>query len=328
MRQPATLMPFLIATCSLCLALAATAARAERAQAEVAPFMRAAGYVARDVDTAEARLHAHFAQRQPEAMTPGADVTPLEKALLLVDLMEPPLPRTRTVVRYGLVHEDPAADRFTPYAFVTVERYNLGPALHRQVQREHGAHAAASPKAFGVGPHVAWRFVSRPVMGATAGLLELARREIPPAEAARADCDGRPCLSVDHSLDELRRWREVKRQPGPFRSAYQEGGPDGLASAARAAAEVLLAAGLAQIEPGARGHAPRLVPHESERPAAARGSQPYLLLTLERNLAQEAGLDAVLHQRLLDDDAVREQWHRRVQTPEGRHFMHSAQARR
>src|SRR5690606_5648243 len=102
MRQPGTLLPFLIASCGLCLALAAPAARAERAEAEMARFMQAAGYAARDVDAAEARLHAHFAHRQPGAMTPGADVTPVEKALLLMDLLEPPLPRTRTVVRYGL----------------------------------------------------------------------------------------------------------------------------------------------------------------------------------------------------------------------------------
>ena len=328
MRQPTPLLPSMITACGLCLALAAHATGVADAETEIPRFMQAPGYAARDVDAVEERLRAHFAKHQPRSITPGADVTPVEKALLLVDLMEPALPRTRTIVRYGLVHENPAADRFTPYAFVTVERYNLGPALHQQLQREHGVGAVAAPKDFGVGPHVAWRFVSRPMMGSTASLLELARREIPPAEAARADCDGRPCLSLEHPLDELRRWREGAQAPGAFRSPYRESAPDGLSSAARAAAELLVAAGLAQVEPDLQGRNPRLVAHEPERPEAARGSQPYLFVTLERNLAQDTGLDAVLHQRLLNDDAVREQWQRRVQTPEGRHFMHSMQSRR
>ncbi|AVP56589.1 hypothetical protein [Pulveribacter suum] len=319
--------PPLFLILATCLALAAPAASATTAEAETGRFMQARGYAPQDLEAAEARLGQHFAAHQRGAASPGAEVTPVEKALLLLELMEPALPRTRTVVRYGLVHEDPQADRFTPYAFVTVERYNLGPALRHQLVQEHGAAHVAPAREFGTGPHVAWRFVSRPVMGTRAGLLELARREITPAEAARTDCDGRPCLSLDQPMDALRPWRKASAPPS-FQSPFNAQGAGGVASPARAAAELLAAAGLAGVETDLQGRRPQLQAHEPERPAAARGSQPYLFVTLDRNLAQEEGSDAVLHQSLLNDDAARQTWHRRVQSPAGVHFMRSTQPRR
>ncbi len=326
--MPLPSLPFLTLALSAGLALLAPAsASAARAEAEMGKFIQAGGFAVQDVEAVDDRLMAHFSQHQRGAVSPGAEVTPLEKALLLIELMEPALPHTRTIARVGVVHEDPRADRFTPYTFITVERYNLGPALRQQLAREHGEGAAAPPAHFGTGPHVAWRMVTRPVMGTRAGLLELARREIPAAEAQRADCDGRPCLSLETSWDTLRRWRPGS-PPGAFQSPYQALGAHQLARPARAAAELLVTAGLAGLERGPKGRRAQLQPHETERPSAARGSQPYLFFTIDRGLAQEEGTDAVLHQSLVDDDAVRQTWHRRVQTAEGIHVMHSTQPRR
>src|SRR5690606_4353969 len=118
--------------------------------------------------------------------------------LLLIDSMEEPLSRVRYMVRYGQMIRDDA-----PLSFVTVERYNFGPIIRRQVVDAYGEENADEPEAFGVGPHVAWRIVTMPLMGQAAAVVEAARREIGDEEAGALDCAGRLCLSYDPALDEI-----------------------------------------------------------------------------------------------------------------------------
>lgn len=276
-------------------------------------FASTDGFAPQDVDAIDARLLEAFVVTG--AMRPDGAASPLEKALLLVDALEPALPRTRTMLRYGQM-----ADGGTPYAFVTVERYNFGPAIRQMVVEDFGEENTDEPEVFGVGPHVAWRIVTMPLMGQTAGLVSAARREIGEDEAQAAECGGRGCLAFEPLPDDVQEWRES--DPGvQIATAYPDRTAEDTAVPARVAAEMSVAAGLAE---GAGGEPFWNGP---EQPEAARGTAPFLFLTIDRDLGQETGTDAMLGQTLLNDDAVAELWHRRVEFPGAVHWMQAARPR-
>jgi hypothetical protein len=150
-------------------------AQAGDLDATISSFVTGDGFVSQDAETVDGKLQAVFAQSS--AMRADGNVSALEKALLLVDALEGTLPRARYMVRYGQVMGEDSVSA-GPVSFVTVERYNFGPVIHRMVVEEYGAENAADVEEFGVGPHVAWRIVTRPVMGQEAAILEVARKEI------------------------------------------------------------------------------------------------------------------------------------------------------
>src|SRR5690606_24152350 len=159
---------------------------------------------------------------------------------------------------------------------------------------------------FGVGPHVAWRMVTIPLMGNTAALLEVSRPEIPQSEAERADCVVGGCLDLSVLVDDHRGWQEQQREVD-FPSAYVDRSADGLAVRARAAAELSATMWLASAEGGTiRWNGP-------EQPEAARGTEPFLFFYADTNAGQEFAVDAVLGQILLNDDSVEAVWERRLE---------------
>ena len=293
-------LAFLAAVC----ALPAAAAEVEQA---IETFIAEDGFEARDVAAVDEKLRAAF--------TAAGDVSPLEKALLLVETLEPALPRTRTMLRYGQM-----LDGDTPYSFVTVERYNFGPTIRRMVIEDHGEDNTDEPEAFGVGPHVAWRIVTMPMMGAQAALVSAARGEIPDREAETTDCGGRGCLAFEPLPDDLHRWQETETAID-IASPYAERTEGEVATPARIAAELAIAAGIATGDDG------RMNWRGPEQPEAARHAEPFLFLSIDRDLGQETAMDALLGQTLLNDDSVAELWHRRVEFPGMVAFMQAATPR-
>ncbi len=132
-----------------------------------------------------------------------ADITALEKALLLIDMAEPPLPRIRYAVRLSQRTEG-----HVPLSLVEVHRFNLGPAIRAETAESYGEENTADADVFGVGPHVAWRFAMQPSAKASAILLAAGRKEVADADAAAASCFGRGCLSLD-TADDLKPWVEA-----------------------------------------------------------------------------------------------------------------------
>lgn len=262
-------------------------------------FMNEDGFERQDVQVVDARLLRQF--KGTGAMRPDGSASPLEKALLLIDAMEKPLVRTRYMVRYGQMQQED-----TPISFVTVERYNLGPAIRTMVAQDYGEENTAGPEEFGVGPHVEWRIVTMPLMGQSAALVEVARREIPEKEAGSVDCAGRGCLSLDGSLDTVREWSEA-RMGVNVATAYSRTNEAGSPVPALVAAELAVAGGIAT---GAGGETYWTGP---ERPEAARDSEPFLFLAVDFDLGQDTNVDAALGQTLLNDDSLAETWVRRNQ---------------
>lgn len=303
-------LAFLAAACAL--PLSAQAADIDRA---IETFVFEDGFEPRDVASVDATLLAAFTAAEGGALRADHEASPLEKALLLVDTLEPALPRTRTMLRYGQMHDD----RMT-YSFVTVERYNFGPSIRRMVADDYGEENTDEPEVFGVGPHVAWRVVTMPVRGQQASLVAVARGEIPDGTAAATDCGGRLCLAFEPFPDELREWQETETV-ADMASPYETRTDDDVATPARIATELAVAAGIAAIHDGRPGW------QGPEQPEAARGNEPFLFLTIDRDLGQEIATDAMLGQTLLNDDAVEELWSRRVEFPGTVSFMRAATPR-
>lgn len=278
-------------------------------------FIGAPGWERLEADDVEIRLQDAFTNANPNAMRPDGTTGPLEKALLLIDTMEPPLPRVRTILRYGQHIADD-----TPYSLITVERYNLGPAVHAQVVSEVGAENAADLEEFGAGPHVAWRIVTIPMMGAEAAMLEVARREIAEEEAKAADCIVGRCLDATAIIDEHRPWQEQERSYS-FASPYAERGPDGLATKARAAAELAIAMGYAREEGGvAAWGAP-------EQPEGLRPGEPFLFFYADGIAGQEVALDSLMGQTAVMDDSIRALWERRIEVEGSLYWMSASDKR-
>lgn len=284
-------------------------AAADEVDDAIRVFIEEDGYERRDPLELDARLLELFGQAG--AMRPDGAASGLEKALLLVDAVEPPLPRVRYMVRYGQMMQEE-----TPVSFVLVERYNLGPVIREMVAQDYGEENTADPQEFGVGPHVEWRIVTMPLMGQTAALLEASRREVDDKEAASVDCGGRGCLSLD-MLDDAHEWRDIEPAVN-IASAYEAVSENELAVPARAAAELAVAAGLAEGDGGE--------PFWSgpEQPEAAHRAAPFLFVAIDRNLGQEYSIDAAIGQTLLNDDAVEELWLRRVEMPGAVFWMQAA----
>lgn len=224
-----------------------------------------------------------------EGMVPlDADISPIEKALLLIDTQESPLLRTRTLLRYSQRTMDGVA-----VSFIDIQRYNLGPAIREETIAEYGAENTADPEAFGVGPHVEWRFVTQPTSKEAALLLAAGRHEISDAEAAQKSCLPRPCLSLD-TLDGAGQWAEpaaVDRPlietayPAVIDSDFGDGSTE--ISPAYLALELGIDAGIATADDqGILWTMPERQGGESD--------SPILVVIIDRNLGQETMSDAAM----------------------------------
>src|SRR5699024_6630067 len=102
----------------------------------------------------------------PSVFLPSGTLDPFVKAVLALEQAEAPLGRVRVRLRYGqdLITAPPAMS-LVLVSFGQIERFNLGPPIRAELVQVHGAEKVAAAAEFGGGPHVAWRLVTRPVMG-------------------------------------------------------------------------------------------------------------------------------------------------------------------
>ncbi len=291
---------------SLCLITSPLAANQDPDRA-VADFTGLPGWVALDSETLEILLDDKM-ESSATAMRPSGELSALEKTLLMLEMTEAPLDRTRTILRYGQITFDDGGAPL-PVAFIQVERYNLGPALHQMAVEDYGAENVADVEEFGVGPHVAWRLAFMPIMGNQAILLAAARTEISDPDAARTQCLDRTCLDAYALADELHAWQEIETPITAFASPYRAAGWDEVAVNARIAAELSSVLGMASID----GETYSWV--GSEQPEAAANGTPYLFLLIDRDLGQDSGTDSIMALTALNDDSISEVWARRIEFP-------------
>ncbi|QOW19845.1 hypothetical protein INQ41_01890 [Lysobacter ciconiae] len=198
------------------------------AAAGAGDFTSAPGYVAVDVDTT-AWDDYYTAERFPgqggSVFMPDADLIAPVRAMLLMEYSEGTLPHARYRVTYDMLSD--ATDPDATVSEVEVTRINLGPAFREQALEGVPVEHQAPLEAFGVGPHVSWRFQMAPIQGMTAHVVAAGRRELSDAQVAALDCLGAPCAQLDSAEGPAGNWeeREAPAAGADYRALTVEG-PD------------------------------------------------------------------------------------------------------
>lgn len=261
----------------------------------VAAFAGAPGYssVAPDTITGEGWWTvARFPHAAESVMPPDGMLSPVVKAVLMLEKQEPPLEHARYRITWRRVA--PAADEPGVYAdLVEIARFNLGPGLRDQLAASVPPERLAPPDAFGTGPDVIWHFAMTPIQGIAAHLVAAGRRVLPPEEAAQERCFDTACTAPAPVAVTGAAWEPVA-PADPFEADYAtDGRGDG--GVALAADALLHRAGL--------GLDTMAAPAEAEHPVD---------LVISRNAAgQERNVVAILHEGQVRDDAISDIWLRR-----------------
>lgn len=228
-------------------------------------------------------------------ISPGGLVGPIEKAMLIAEGATD-ANRTRTLISYGeIIDEENGAP--LPYSFVEVRHYNLGQIIRAEAIEAYGEGDVADEEAFGLGDHMAWRFVFRPAMGNSALLLDASSRVISDKNAAKQDCDGRPCLDLYAGFDDVTDWTEIEGRIPTWPPLYPT--HNGEISAPAYAISRLAVLGYWANAEG--GHYQWT---GGEHPEAARGYEPYRFISIDRDLGQESAIDTVWRETALNDDEL------------------------
>ena len=279
-----------IATVAATLLLTTTAlASAQPLDDQIHDFIYAPGFTAEDIGRLDERLINQWLDLT--VATPGGTVGPLEKAMLIADMAIEGI-RTRSALAYGeVIGEDG-----TPYSFVEVRHYNLAAVIHAETEDAYGPENTAPVEEFGLGDHMAWRFVFMPEMNNAAVLLEASSRIISDKEASKADCTGRPCLDPYAGFDDPA-WEEIDGQVPTWPALYVAES-DETATPAHAIAELAVFGFWANAESGQYQWT------GGEHPEAVRDATPYRFIGIDRHLGQEASIDAIWQETALNDDAL------------------------
>lgn len=277
-----------IATTALLLATTSLAF-AQSLDDHIHDFVYAPGFEAADIPALEVRLIDQW--HDLTVMTPGGSVGPIEKAMLIADKAIEGI-RTRTDIQYG----EMIAEDGTPVSFIDLRHYNLAAVLHAETEAAYGAENTAPVEEFGLGDHMAWRFVFQPVMNNAAVLLEASSRVISDKEASKAECTGRPCLDPYAGFGTTP-WEEVDAQVPTWPELYTIES-DETSTPAHVIAELAVFGFWANAESGQYQWT------GGEHPEAADGTEPYRFITIDRHLGQEAGIEAMWRETLLNDDSI------------------------
>ena len=260
-----------------------------------AHFVSQDGFSAMDPDRVWNDVNAALPGSGAESVfLPAANTAPVPLALLALEAAEPALERVRYRLRYGTdwVEAMPSGAP-QPVSYIEVTRFNLGPAIRQQMVDSIGADAVAGAEEFGVGPHVAWRLVTQPVMGNRAMVVAAGRMELSEEAAHAETCFGDPCLDTIPGLESLVAWSEME----PANADIQGAGAGGVLTPAQAV-ELLLGE-VDSIESDAA-------------PGEAAIADWAIEAVLEANLGQDAGLDGAYRWGGLLDDSVAAIWQRLV----------------
>ncbi|SEK66235.1 hypothetical protein [Halomonas daqiaonensis] len=307
-------------------------AEAESLEAVARAFLPEAEWQHKDAQALQAQVRQVLADGREggaSVFLPDADTGPLSNALLVVLNEESELPHVRYRLRYARASVDLEGQSPLPVELVEVARFNLGPARRTELVEMHGEERVAPAEVFGQGPDVAWRFVSRPIMGQMADITHAARHELPDEHAER--CLGLPCRDAESLNEVVRDWPEPQPfEPEPFEPEPLEPQSPESALGEPSLELSLMEAGLERlwlIERDERGRARWRSP---EWPESASAGEPFIEVSLERGLGQDDNVDVVIHHDQLMDHEIRALWQRLIAFdtgPEQRPLVWVAQER-
>ncbi|MGY6553102.1 MAG: hypothetical protein ACXIUM_01140 [Wenzhouxiangella sp.] len=231
---------------------------------------------------------------------PGADLGPIEKALLITEMVEGALPRTRWIYSLGQIQIDPGTGRMSPLYFVEVMRYNLGPVVHAELLEIVGAEQLASIEEFGSGPSLSWRFVFTTVQNSAAALVAVGRKELASTDLESTDCFDSPCLAGGSIIETIGTW-----QPGTPELPALASPPY-----ARMASGERRAAWLAHLAQQAAGWTPDGSWYAPERPESISPDdpRPFVRGIIEIGLGNGGGASIAQGEFKVMDTTIRDYW--------------------
>ncbi|MGM0987082.1 MAG: hypothetical protein ACQEXI_08865 [Pseudomonadota bacterium] len=272
-------------------------------------YTQLAGYSALDTVALEEDLQARHGEDET-AYRQVQRLSPLTRALLLVENEETALEKGRYRIRYGMADMGPYAPKAhtTPVSFVQVDRFDLA------VQAES---------------QVSYRFVMRPVQSLTAGLVSASRARLAESAAEALRCLGIHCLSQASSAASIEApWENATSAEIIFSPPYPLMSRHGIHSPAAVLDQLTLENGfLAEPEQEyIRWRYPEFAPE-----GVTLGA-PFIEVVLEVNMAQDVAVDGVLRESHLMDDDVAVLWQRVMSvasaTPQAPLVMHSQAVKR
>lgn len=240
------------------------------------------GYSELDTATLEDDLQARHGEDET-AYRQVNRLSPLTRALLLVENEESALEKGRYRIRYGMADMGPYAPKAytTPVSLVQVDRLDLAAQAEYQVS---------------------YRFVMRPVQSLTAGLVSASRARLAEAAAEALQCLGISCLSQASTAASIETpWENEASGEIDFRPPYPLLSDVGTHSPAAVLDQLMLEHGfLAEPEQDyIRWRYPEFAPE-----GVTLGA-PFIEAVLEVNMAQDFAVDGVLREsHLMDDDAA------------------------
>lgn len=254
-------------------------------------FLSADGYEKQDGSTLAAAIGEQLTPLNPESVfRPVADIGPFVKAVLALEAVDGVIERSRYRIRYGFERIPMPPGGPTPFSFVQVDRFNLGPAFREEAVAALGEENVAPAAAFGEGAHVSWRLVMHPMMGNAAVIDAAARVEISEDDAATMLCLGTPCLSTAVGIMDAAPWSDMEETDRHPEASYRTE-RDGLPTPA-AVIEMLTANVVLELREG------------------VGPTEPYAEAIIELNLGQDTALDAALRDGDMMDDSIRAIWRR------------------
>ncbi len=272
-------------------------------------FVRSDGYEEQDaslMDSAIERLLVPLESGAP--LVPGGDVTPLGKAVLVVEARDRILPRARYRIRYGSANVDsPDAGGRFPLSFVQVDRFSLEEAVADSYRQSADAPVWIS-EADASGPHVSYRLITYPLQGGVARLMAVSRREIADTIADREVCNGAPCMQPSPAAEQVAAWEVMEEVNADFETSY-EWTRHGMLSPAAALELAAVELGAAWLERGRiewRGFEER----ESVIPGLS-----FVEAVIESGLGQDDAVEVYVREGDVMDDDVLAVWQRIVSLP-------------
>ncbi|TVR06908.1 MAG: SH3 domain-containing protein [Salinarimonadaceae bacterium] len=276
-------------------------------------FTEAEGYEPGDPSQALSRLLDTMPQTS-SIFPPGGNLGPLTKAVLLLENEEGVADHARYRIRYGMERRSgppgSAGAQPLPFSFVQVDRFNLGEVFREAIAESFGEARTPPPEAFGAGEHVSYRFEFRPIQGRSADPIAMSRQVIPDGEAQGMDCLTLRCLHLGSVGEGAIPWQAHAASGTDFDRPYEDT-RNGVYTPATMTDLLAIETGAAELSDE------RLRWTGYEGPESVRGSEPFVEIVMDVNLAQDFGIEAVLHEGHVMDDSISAVWKRAVTFPGG-----------
>ncbi|MBI1418966.1 MAG: hypothetical protein GC146_17285 [Limimaricola sp.] len=235
---------------------------------------------------------------QDSVFPPDHAISSVVRAILMVEKEDKPLKS----VRYRVTIRRVAASPEYPEAYtdlIEISRFNLGPVLREQTMKDYPGVPVGPESEFGIGPNVTWRFAMQPVQGTRSSIDLAARHVMSDAEAAAAQCFDTSCLALEPVSGPDGDWTPlppVEPNEVSFKAS------DGINATPAKVADALM----------------RRATPDGLRAYMADYAPVQMTIVISRNvLGQDVGIDGLLHQGHVRDDAISDVWLQRRQAGPG-----------